>query len=77
MKDAAQEIHNSKTKECDNIVETAVSCNGTWQRRGYASMYGCVAVISMENGKVLDVEPWSKVGKVCKNYEEDADATEH
>ena len=44
---------------------------------GYASLHRWVAVISMENGKVLDVEPLSKVCKVCKNHEEDADTTEH
>ena len=61
MNDAAQEVYKSNTKDGEDIVEAAVSCDGTWQRRGYASLHGCVTVISMENGKVLDVQPLSKV----------------
>jgi hypothetical protein len=45
--DAAQEISNSKTDDGEDIVETAVSCDGKWQRRGYCSLHGCVTVISM------------------------------
>ena len=29
----------------DAIVNTGVSCDGTWQRRGFSSLNGCVAVI--------------------------------
>ena len=36
-----------------------------------------MTVISMENGKVLDVEPLSKVCKTCEKHEDDSDATEH
>ncbi|GFU87140.1 hypothetical protein TNCV_4927881, partial [Trichonephila clavipes] len=31
----------------------------TWQRRGYTSMNGCVAAISVDTGKVLDIEVMS------------------
>ena len=47
IKDAAQEISNSRTEDGEDIVETAVSCDGKWQRRGFASLHGCVTVISM------------------------------
>jgi hypothetical protein len=33
-----QEIPNSKTEDGEDIVETAVSCDGKWQRRGFASL---------------------------------------
>ena len=77
IKDAAQEIYECKTEGSGDIVETAISCDGTWQRRGFSSLHGCVTVISMENGKILDVEPLSKVCKACKKHEDDADTTEH
>ena len=41
------------------------------------NMPHCMTVISMENGKVSDVEPLSKVCKTCKKHEDDSDATEH
>ncbi|CAB4033990.1 Hypothetical predicted protein [Paramuricea clavata] len=58
-------MYNSKTEDGEDIVETAVSCDGTWQRRGFTLSHRCVTVISMENGKMLDVEPLSKVSKAC------------
>ncbi|CAB3993094.1 Hypothetical predicted protein [Paramuricea clavata] len=35
---AAQEISNSKTDDGEDIVETAVSCDGKWQRRGIINL---------------------------------------
>ncbi|CAB4017088.1 Hypothetical predicted protein, partial [Paramuricea clavata] len=54
------------TEDGEDILETAVSCDGTWQRRGFTSLHGCVTVISMGNGQMLDVEPVCKVSKACK-----------
>lgn len=75
--DAAKEIHNSKTQNAKEIVKTAVSCDGTWQRRGFSSLHGCVTAISMETGKVLDVEPLSKVCQQCKKHEADEETVEN
>ena len=58
-------------------MKAAASYDGTWQRRGFSSLHGCVAAISMENGKVLDVEPLSKVCKVCKKHEGDKNTVEN
>jgi hypothetical protein len=68
IKDAAQKIYNSKTEDGEEILETAVSCDGTWQRKEFTSLHGCVTVISMENGQMLDIEPLSKVSKACKKH---------
>ena len=62
MQEAAQDLH----KTGESIVDIAVSCDGTWQRRGYSSNNGVVAVISMESGKVIDVESLSKLCRQCK-----------
>ncbi|GFU86576.1 hypothetical protein TNCV_4480121 [Trichonephila clavipes] len=38
----------------------------TWQRRGYTCMNGCVAAISVDTGKVLDIEVMSSYCPTCK-----------
>ena len=50
-------------------VNCAVSCDGTWQRRGYSSRNGCVTAISMDTGKVLDVEALSQACKQCERHD--------
>ena len=37
-----------------DICDFAVSCDGTWQRRGYASLNGLVTVIVVDTGEVID-----------------------
>ena len=54
-KDAAQEIFTSKIQNGEEIAKTAVSCDAIWQRWGFSSIHGCVTVISMESGKILDI----------------------
>jgi len=63
MLEAAEELHNGDN---DNIVDVAVSCDGTWQRRGYASHNGVVSVISMDTRKVIDIEAMNKSCKKCE-----------
>ncbi|GFY27698.1 uncharacterized protein TNCV_241661 [Trichonephila clavipes] len=49
MQKAASELlvlHPTKNK----IVECGISVHGTWQRRGYSSMNGCVAALSVDTG---------------------------
>ena len=60
MQDAATEL-----KTDANVADVAVSCDGSWQKRGYSSMNGVVTVISMKTGKILDIEPMSRVCKAC------------
>ncbi|GFV69086.1 uncharacterized protein TNCV_2929151 [Trichonephila clavipes] len=43
--------------------------DGTWQRRGYTSMNGCVAAISVDTGKVLDIEVMSSYCPTCKRLQ--------
>ena len=61
MADAAAELRNN----VDVVVDTGISCDGSWQRRGFASNNGVVTVISIDNGKILDVEPMSRICKAC------------
>ena len=64
MDDAAKEIHGSAASK-DDIVNTSVSGDGAWQRKGFSSFNGVFAVISIKSGKVLDVEPMSRCCKGC------------
>ncbi len=54
MEDAAAELHHGD--DSNQIVKCAVSCDGTWQRRGHSSLNGCVTTLSIETGKCLDIE---------------------
>ncbi|GFT97691.1 reverse transcriptase domain-containing protein [Trichonephila clavipes] len=45
-----------KCKCCDFILHLLHQKKFRWQRRGYTSMNGCVAAISVDTGKVLDIE---------------------
>lgn len=50
----------------DEIMDLSVSCDGTWARRGYQSLYGMVSAIHVESGKILDFETKSKVCYKCR-----------
>ncbi|GFX59006.1 uncharacterized protein TNCV_3814401 [Trichonephila clavipes] len=51
MKAASKEVRNFKKS-----TTCGVSVDGTWQRRGHMSLNGCVSVISIDTGKILDLE---------------------
>jgi len=50
-------------------MKCGVSVDGTWQRRGYTSLHGCVAAISVDTGKVVDIEVMSSYCPICKKLE--------
>ena len=66
MQTAAKEL---KMKNDDDITNASISFDGSWQKRGYSSLNGFVAAISIKNGKVLDVEPMSRYCKGCVQNE--------
>ena len=55
--------------EKEGTTDISVSVDGTWQRRGYASLNGVVAAISTANSKVVDVETVSWCCKACQSKE--------
>lgn len=61
MSDVAEELRGSN----DGVVDIGVTGDGTWQKRGFSSLNGVYAVLSTDNGKVLDVEPMSRSCKAC------------
>ena len=40
----------------DQILDSNVTCDGTWAKRGFQTLYGVVVVASWKTGKVLDVK---------------------
>ena len=64
MEEACQEIRGDAGPE--EIINTPVSGDGTWQRRGHSSLNGVMTVISMDTGKILDVETMCRSCKSCK-----------
>ena len=53
----------------EEIVDALVSVDGTWQRRGFSSLFGLVYVIEYNTGKVLDYKVFSKFCKACSVWE--------
>jgi len=49
----------------DDVVDTSVSCDGSWHKRGYSSLNGVFTAISIDSGKILDVEAMSRSCKAC------------
>lgn len=65
---ASKETHEliaSKSNLVTNVTDCRVSFDGTWQKRGHASINGVVTAISGENGKCLDTYVMSKHCKGC------------
>lgn len=77
MNDAVTELKKSKNID---ILDIGVSVDGTWQRRGFSSLNGVVAAISVDNGKVIDVEPMSRYCRECavntRRLQDDEEALE-
>lgn len=72
MRKAAEEVRNLKGLNDSAGTEPGncgVSCDGTWQKRGFSSRNGCVTTISIDTGKVFDVEALSQACKQCELHE--------
>ena len=50
MTEAAQDLVNNGKRDENGFVDTAMSCDGSWQERGFSSLNGLVACISMDTG---------------------------
>lgn len=71
---AAAELRKDAAE--DEVVDIQVTCDGTWARRGFQSLYGVVVVASWTTGKVLDVEVLSKYCQVCASHSEMDESSE-
>ena len=55
--------------DVNGFSNCGVSCDRTWRKRGHSSLNGCVAVLSIDTGKCLDIEVLSKVCRACQRHE--------
>ena len=69
MKHATEELHEKAKSDGKEAIDVGVSCDGSWQKRGFSSFNGVFAAISMDNGKVVDVEALNKHCKACSMKE--------
>ena len=67
MQDAVEEIREGTGD--DEITDVSISCDGTWQKRGFTSLNGAVIIMSTDTGKVLDVEVMSRHCNACVMHE--------
>ena len=66
-KGAEEAIPENMHVPSDNVKPVTVSFDGTWQRRGYASLNGVVTAICQ--GKCIDIEVMTKVCRSCKFWQ--------
>lgn len=78
MEQAAADFHATNENSISEVCDEVVSCDETWQKRGFSSLTGVVPVISHRNGKVSN---FVVLTKYCKEYEywshRDHDSTEY
>ena len=54
MEKAVEEIRAAANVGKNETMDITVSCDGTWARRGFQSLYGMVSAIHVDTGKVMD-----------------------
>ncbi|GFT79854.1 uncharacterized protein TNCV_4597751 [Trichonephila clavipes] len=74
MKNAATEVKKLKNSPLESIICCGVSLDGTWQKRGFSSHNGCVSCISIDTGKILDIEIMSHFCRICSKKAKVPDA---
>lgn len=57
--------------DAQNIVDVAVSFDGTWLTRGHSSLFGVSCVIDLQTGYALDYQVMSKICRFCQNARRD------
>ena len=70
-----KETREKKIFEDENGI--AASGDGSWMKRGFTSLYGIVAMIGHESGKVIDVIIKSAYCKVCELMEKKVGTAEY
>ena len=69
MRRARQEVRKCYDAALGDVIDVTVSSDGTWQRRGFSSLFGITFIIEHETKKVLDYEVMSKFCAACKRWE--------
>ncbi|KAG8234079.1 hypothetical protein J437_LFUL014539 [Ladona fulva] len=67
---AVMEEREALKKEGLNEIEFTVSGDGSWKKRGFASLIGLASLIGWYTGKILDVLVKSSSCKSCEYWED-------
>ena len=73
---ASAHLHQLHGVELTDVIDVAVTCDGTWSKCGFTATYGVVVVIAWESGQVLDYEIKSKRCIVCAHQKMDPESEE-
>ncbi|CAB4043696.1 Hypothetical predicted protein, partial [Paramuricea clavata] len=73
LNDAGHRVRTFLQKDDAEILDVAVSFDGTWSKRGFTANYGVGIVISADTGEVLD---YVVLSKCQKNYNGSSPAME-
>ena len=65
MRAASAYLHHLRGADPDTVLDIAVTCDGTWSKRGHTATHGVVVVIAWETGQVLDFEILTKRCTPC------------
>ena len=71
MKSAADEVRKvdgGQGVTADEVVNTIISTDGTWQRRGFSSRNVVVTIIGNSTGKCIDYRVKTKDCKACQYW---------
>ena len=53
--------------ETDDVIDVAVTYDGTWSKRGHTATFGFAFVISVDTGEAFDLDFMSKLCWECNN----------
>jgi hypothetical protein len=56
MNAASAHLHSLRGVDPETVLDIAVTCDGTWSKRGHTATHGVVVVIAWETGQVPDFE---------------------
>lgn len=65
VKELVKDRELEREDDSEITTDLCVSVDGTWMKRGHTSLYGASSIISIDSGKVLDVEVMSKYCHEC------------
>ena len=68
------DVTDDDDNDDEACTDVGVSCDGSWHRRGFSSLVGTTAVISLETGQVLDYEILNKVCYECRHWKKVPDS---
>ena len=57
---ASAHLHQLHSADPRALIDVAVTCDGTWSKRGFTATHGVIVVISWESGQVLDFQIMTK-----------------